>query len=481
MLVSIIVPFYNVEPYFRRCLDSIINQSYQNLEIILINDCSPDNSIDIAREYAQKDSRIQIIEHEKSLHVGGARNSGMAVAKGEYLWFIDSDDAIATPYAVEHLVSIAQRDDSDIILFNAQSLTEDGILHPLYHFYSYAHEQIFNEKNSFYTALSKTLYHAKREYGYFGPEVWSKLFRVHFLKQHNFLFLEHTVHQDIPSLILFPLAKKVSVSPYVYYNYYQREGSTMHSQPPSDYLDHFARIFDDMWEISDKYLFTKQEDNVFVVALFMPTLLYNIPRIAPLLTESERAFYYLRIYDFLKKYLLARLVLKNFESWPLVIGYSEFWQDLFKSFTEDISDIEKRRIVHILFYPRLEQERLEQEHLEQERLEQERLEQERLEQERLEQERLEQERLEQERLEQERLEQERLEQERLEQERLEQERLEQERLEQERLEQERLEQELIARQFSWSKVFRRLRKVIKMLLPHGIIRFIQIQKSKERK
>jgi glycosyltransferase involved in cell wall biosynthesis len=93
-LISIIVPFYNVELYFRRCLDSIVNQSYRNLELILVDDCSPDSSIEIAREYAANDDRITIIRHEVNKRQGGARNSGLAAAKGEYIWFVDPDDML---------------------------------------------------------------------------------------------------------------------------------------------------------------------------------------------------------------------------------------------------------------------------------------------------------------------------------------------------------------------------------------------------
>lgn len=96
-LISVIVPIYNVEEYLPRCIDSIINQEYKNLEIILVDDGSPDNSPKICDEYAKKDNRIQVI-HKKNGGLSDARNTGLRAAIGEYVAFIDSDDWIETDF-----------------------------------------------------------------------------------------------------------------------------------------------------------------------------------------------------------------------------------------------------------------------------------------------------------------------------------------------------------------------------------------------
>ena len=96
-LVSIIVPVYNTEEYIRQCLDSILNQTYQNFESLLINDGSPDNSADICREYVSKDSRFRYFEKENG-GVSSARNLGIEHSKGEYITFIDSDDWVDSDY-----------------------------------------------------------------------------------------------------------------------------------------------------------------------------------------------------------------------------------------------------------------------------------------------------------------------------------------------------------------------------------------------
>ena len=93
-LVSILVPFYNVEQYIDRCIQSLIDQTYENIEILLIDDCSPDKSLEIAQNYAHNDPRIKILRYEKNRGLGGARNYGLEIATGKYVLFVDSDDFI---------------------------------------------------------------------------------------------------------------------------------------------------------------------------------------------------------------------------------------------------------------------------------------------------------------------------------------------------------------------------------------------------
>lgn len=92
-LISIIVPIYNIEKYSKKCVDSIINQTYKNLEIILVDDGSPDNSGKICDEFSEKDNRVKVI-HQKNFDVPAARNNAMDAAQGKYITFVDSDDCI---------------------------------------------------------------------------------------------------------------------------------------------------------------------------------------------------------------------------------------------------------------------------------------------------------------------------------------------------------------------------------------------------
>lgn len=107
-LVSIIVPVYKVEEYIARCVESILAQTYQNMQIILVDDGSPDNSVQICQEYAKDDNRIEIVRQENQ-GVSVARNNGIDHAAGEYICFVDSDDYIMPNY-VSRLVESIESD-----------------------------------------------------------------------------------------------------------------------------------------------------------------------------------------------------------------------------------------------------------------------------------------------------------------------------------------------------------------------------------
>lgn len=117
-LISIVVPVYNVEKYVRRCLDSIINQSYKELEIILVDDGSTDNSSVICDEYKEKDNRIKVI-HKKNGGLSEARNVGIDIANGKYIAFIDSDDYISNDY-FEYLYKLLIYNEADIAVCDYQ-------------------------------------------------------------------------------------------------------------------------------------------------------------------------------------------------------------------------------------------------------------------------------------------------------------------------------------------------------------------------
>ena len=112
MKISIIVPVYNVEKYLERCLDSLINQTLKDIEIICINDGSTDNSSEILKEYAKKDSRIIII-NQNNQGISVARNNGMNKAKGKYIGFVDSDDWVDLDF-FEKLYKAAEKHNAQI-------------------------------------------------------------------------------------------------------------------------------------------------------------------------------------------------------------------------------------------------------------------------------------------------------------------------------------------------------------------------------
>lgn len=134
-LISIIVPIYNVENYLRQCLDSIMSQTYQNFECLLINDGSPDNSADICREYVSKDSRFRYFEKENG-GLSDARNHGIRQSKGAYLTFVDSDDWLDS-YYIETLYDIMIKHKSDVSIACYGAYDEERAT---YLFYAYGDE-----------------------------------------------------------------------------------------------------------------------------------------------------------------------------------------------------------------------------------------------------------------------------------------------------------------------------------------------------
>lgn len=110
-LISVIIPVYNNEKYFSKCITSVLNQTYKNIEIIIINDCSTDNSEKIILDYKAKDKRIIYLSNEKNIGVGRSRNIGIEHAKGKYIYFLDSDDFIEET-ALANLYNAIKEDDS---------------------------------------------------------------------------------------------------------------------------------------------------------------------------------------------------------------------------------------------------------------------------------------------------------------------------------------------------------------------------------
>lgn len=105
-LVSIIVPVYNKAQYVSKCIESIINQSYRNLEIIIINDASTDGSYEICKDYAETDKRIKLVSNEKNIGLSASRNKGIEISKGKYIAFVDSDDYLTKKYVEQLYLNI---------------------------------------------------------------------------------------------------------------------------------------------------------------------------------------------------------------------------------------------------------------------------------------------------------------------------------------------------------------------------------------
>lgn len=125
-LISVIIPIYNVEPYLKQCINSIVNQSYTNLEIILVDDGSPDRCPQICDEYAAKDKRIVVI-HKENGGLSDARNAGLDICKGDYLYFLDSDDIIPS-HCISILFKIITQEKAEIAASSYSKFSDEHLL-----------------------------------------------------------------------------------------------------------------------------------------------------------------------------------------------------------------------------------------------------------------------------------------------------------------------------------------------------------------
>lgn len=209
-LISIIVPIYNVEKYLSKCIESILEQTYTNFELILVNDGSPDKCGIICNEYAKKDSRIKVI-HKKNGGLSSARNIGIDVAKGEYLGFVDSDDYIE-PYMYEYLLKAALDNECSLSVCNINYVFEDGkILNKV----TNASDEVLN----FVEAITEMNTYEKFDMG-----AWSKLYKRDLFE--NLRFPEGKLSEDFYIMYkIFDRAQKIAYVSTPCYNYLQRANS----------------------------------------------------------------------------------------------------------------------------------------------------------------------------------------------------------------------------------------------------------------
>lgn len=213
--ISVIIPVYNVEKYIRECVESVLNQTLKDIEIIAVNDGSRDNSIKIIEEYLS-DARLRIINKEN----GGAsfaRNIGMKAARGEYIYFIDSDDFI-------------EEDVLEILYRNSESEKMD-IVCSCFSFYN---DKTKKQKKARFTFPFEENINKGYYFLYNGEEinVWNRLYRKEFLEKYNFRFIEGIIHEDqdfgFKTILLAENIKYIKNYGYKYR--VEREGSVMSSQ-----------------------------------------------------------------------------------------------------------------------------------------------------------------------------------------------------------------------------------------------------------
>lgn len=222
-MISVIVPIYNVEQYLRTCIESILSQTYKDLEIILVDDGSPDNSGQICDEYAKMDSRILVI-HQKNTGQSGARNTGLNIAKGEYVTFVDADDYIESS-AYEILMTEISKNDVDLLLFGHNLIKDSRILD----------KNLKRSKNISIILDTNELW--REVFGNLNNAVWNKLYKRELIGTKRFklgLFHGEDLLFNLEYINECSSALEISLP---LYNYVKREGSVTTSNFSKKKLD----------------------------------------------------------------------------------------------------------------------------------------------------------------------------------------------------------------------------------------------------
>lgn len=237
MKISVIVPIYNVGVYLEECLNSILTQTLEDIEIIAANDGSTDNSLEIALKMAEADKRIKIVSHE-NMGLGPTRNDAMKYAQGEYLAFVDSDDRIS-PDSLRIMYENAKKTNADIVVGETMMFddTDSWIRKKL----SGVNDILLNQQN-------KDLFYKEYYFNHvYSHNAWDKLYLSDFVFKHNLQFGDNKrifAEDNWFQLQAFLYNPKISFVDITYYWYRQQNESIMH-KPKKELLNRHAQMIRD--------------------------------------------------------------------------------------------------------------------------------------------------------------------------------------------------------------------------------------------
>lgn len=230
-LISIVIPVYNVEGEFTRCLDSVLGQTYGNLEVILVDDGSTDGSGLLCDEAASRDGRVKVI-HKENGGLSSARNTGLRTATGDWLLYVDSDDAIM-PDACEALLDTGRKSKADLVMGDAVHETSDGKE-------AMSHDCL--EPGTLYTARDGIIKLIKN-HEFYAPACFN-MYKPFLLKKNNLFFAEGILHEDMemqPRLFL--SMASIAYSGRTFYRYIDRSTSIMNASDAARRRRDLSRIY----------------------------------------------------------------------------------------------------------------------------------------------------------------------------------------------------------------------------------------------
>ena len=271
--MSVVIPVYNVQDYVKDCLDSILDQTYQMIEIIAVDDGSQDASPQILKEYSKRYSNFHTSLQKQNKGQAVARNIGIDLSKGKYILFVDSDDFIESN-TIEVLVEAIEKYHVDFVRFNAKSFAEDDetIRQEEYNFNLFLNEYEVYKKEAF-----------KNVYLSFSPSPVLYLFTRELIEKNQIRFMEYIIHEDeLYSSDIFLYAESCVYVDQPFYNRRYRSGSTMteKSEEQLKYsFDSYIKIIEQYNKLLFKGSFTQKQKQFLkyrINSLYVPLLGYAI-------------------------------------------------------------------------------------------------------------------------------------------------------------------------------------------------------------
>ena len=244
MKYSIIIPVYNVEKYIDRCLKSILEQSYEKYEVIIVNDGSPDNSMDIIKKYTKKDKRFKAYTKENG-GLSDARNYGVEQATGDVIVFIDGDDYVNPDLLLKVNEEFECSRDIDVVRYQLRLVDEN------YNVYEQPGYSVFSNLPSTeaYKLLLKNVY---------VDVAWGYAYRKEFFTRNKFKYAKGRIHEDLGlTHLILVKANNISSIDYVGYNYVQRDGSIINSYNRKQNL---RKVYDTLFHF-DNYIEILKKDS----------------------------------------------------------------------------------------------------------------------------------------------------------------------------------------------------------------------------
>ena len=250
MEISIIIPVFNCEKYLEKCLDSVLHQSFQDFEIILVNNGSLDDSAKVCAAYADQDGRIVYVQKEKnSGGAGEPRNKGLEIAKGDYIMFLDADDYLAEN-ALETMYSEIISMDYDVVIAGYHNFSEDGLIQ----------NDVVLEEREFVSEKEVRDYfvsvYPNGEAGY----IWNKIYKADIIRHFGVKFpAMQRLEDGFFNVDFFTHVHKCKVIPAMTYHYKLNDLSELYRKSPQNYADLIIRLMDHYYETIEEWGYQPEE------------------------------------------------------------------------------------------------------------------------------------------------------------------------------------------------------------------------------